>query len=82
MVCRQLNLYEGKAVPCCEHTPAAPDRIWLDQVQCTGYERRLDACNTTGFGHGACDSGRAVGVRCDLVPPPEGMIKKTLLYTE
>ena len=42
--------------------PNAP--IWLDEVKCTGEERRLEDCEHNAFGDTDCNHGEDIGVSC------------------
>ena len=39
-------------------------RIWLDNVQCTGNERRLRNCTASSSGINSCTHVQDAGVRC------------------
>ena len=39
-------------------------QIWLDNVQCTGTETRLDACRANTIGVHNCVHSEDAGVRC------------------
>lgn len=63
VVCRQLNC--GKAVS----TQGAnfgrgSDRIWLDDVNCTGTEATLSECRARSWGDHNCHHGEDVSVVC------------------
>ncbi|CAB4016122.1 deleted in malignant brain tumors 1 [Paramuricea clavata] len=64
VVCRQLgfqhaqNAYQGR------HFPDGTGRIWLDNVQCGGYELSLFSCRHSGWGNHNCGHSEDAGVRC------------------
>ena len=39
-------------------------KIWLDRVQCRGYEKRLIDCPAANLGTVGCGHGSDAGVRC------------------
>lgn len=41
-------------------------RIWLENVQCTGNERKLSDCTASSSGVNSCSHAQDVGVRCSL----------------
>ncbi len=43
---------------------AGTGTIWLDDVNCTGYETTLTNCSHGGWGSHNCDHGKDVSVRC------------------
>ncbi|XP_072025363.1 LOW QUALITY PROTEIN: uncharacterized protein [Amphiura filiformis] len=65
VVCRQLGLPYGAAQGVGRATfGQGSGVIWLDNVECTGSENRLDECNHNGWGIGNCDHSEDAGVRC------------------
>lgn len=64
VVCQQLGLGDsGKAYPGAKFGQGAGP-IWLDDVNCTGAEPQLEACEHLPWGKGDCDHTEDVGVRC------------------
>ena len=51
-------------------------RIWLDNVQCRGTERRLIDCNANALGSHNCQHFEDAGVRCQA-----GMYAKSSLLS-
>ncbi len=39
--------------------------IWLQDVDCYGYESQLEDCNHDGWGHTHCHHHEDVGVKCN-----------------
>lgn len=65
VVCRQLRFgTDATAVSGGRGFPEGEGQIWLDDVQCTGWEDRLDHCLTRGWGVNDCNHGEDAGVRC------------------
>ncbi len=69
VVCRQLGFAgaagSGVSVPFFGQG-AGP--IWMDDVQCVGFESSLTNCDFPGFGAHDCSHGEDVGVRCNSDP--------------
>ena len=38
--------------------------IWLDKVQCTGYEASIAICQNNGWGNHSCSHDQDVGITC------------------
>ena len=74
VACKQLGYTGGRSLR--GKWPAPGDMsIWLDNVDCTGSESRLDTCPHPGWGQHNCAAREAVGVRCSGTrqisePPP------------
>ena len=51
-------------------------QIWLDNVECSGTERRLIDCPSDRIGNHNCDHHEDAGVRCaDIVTCAQGAIR-------
>ena len=61
-VCTQLGYRTGAHFT----TTAPSDAFVLDDVNCSGGERRIDACPHSAYGVENCFSGEGMGVRCEL----------------
>ncbi len=67
VVCRQLGLPFGGAQPIGGANfgqGPQPAKIWLDNVDCTGSEARLEDCGHRGWGVQDCTHGADASVRC------------------
>ena len=64
VVCRELG-YQGAVSAYREaHFGRGTGEIWLDNVRCTGSERRLGLCDHKGVGDHNCDHSEDAGVVC------------------
>ena len=64
VVCRELG-YEGAVSEYKEaHFGEGTGEIWLDNVECTGSESKLDYCDHNGVGNHYCDHSEDAGVAC------------------
>ncbi len=63
VVCRQLGHTGGTAYSRA-HFGEGSDPIWMDNVQCSGNENRLEDCRFNGWGSNNCDHSEDVGVKC------------------
>ena len=50
-------------------------RIWLDNVQCTGFENRLIDCPANPLAQTDCNHSQDAGVRCAAGSCPQGTIR-------
>ncbi|CAC5422959.1 Neurotrypsin,Scavenger receptor cysteine-rich type 1 protein M130,Mucin-like protein,Hemicentin-1,Thrombospondin-2,Semaphorin-5A [Mytilus coruscus] len=62
VACRQLGYRTSN--PNFYTAGGGSNRIWLDNMKCSGTERRLDACTNQGWGNHNCDHSKDVGIRC------------------
>ncbi|CAI8055637.1 Deleted in malignant brain tumors 1 protein [Geodia barretti] len=70
VVCKQLCFESGEKGKVC---PILSDGIfWLDEVNCTGDEGRLDNCAHSNIGEHDCTLAEAVTVVCSTNVCPEG----------
>lgn len=70
VVCRQLGFIGGVKVEDSSVYGPAPDRIWLDEVDCDGTEEYLEDCGHYGWGVTDCSHHEDVGLRCTAPAPP------------
>jgi len=55
-------------------------QIWLDQVQCSGFEDSLEDCHHSPWGQTGCRHDEDVGVVCSHDNPSGVSSKKFLLF--
>ena len=65
-VCRMLGYGGGEALVDNEFGEGSGP-IWLDSVQCTGYEAEVGLCDHSDWGTHDCGHHEDVGVRCGTV---------------
>ena len=65
VVCRQLGL-GTTGIPILGFLPSASSSvpIWLDNVNCNGFESSLIECQHNGIGSHNCDHHKDAGVMC------------------
>ena len=65
VVCRQLGFTGGalSAITSAGFSRAS-GKIWMDNVDCGGNERRLKLCNHVGWGQHNCNHDEDAGVLC------------------
>jgi len=72
VVCRELGYPDGEASTDFRYSTHLD--VWLDDVDCTGAETRLEQCAHRAWGSHDCDARQqAAGVKCHsgiIVPPP------------
>ncbi len=76
VVCRQLGLGAALEAPCCAGDAQNPwgegvDPIWMDDLQCTGNEARLDTCAFAGWGNHNCSHWEDAAVVCQGAVVPQ-----------
>ena len=65
VVCRQLG-YTGGIAHKYAHFGEGSGQIWLDNVECGGYESLLTSCSANSFGDENCSHGEDAGVTCGM----------------
>uniref|UniRef100_A0A8C3FDB8 Soluble scavenger receptor cysteine-rich domain-containing protein SSC5D n=1 Tax=Chrysemys picta bellii TaxID=8478 RepID=A0A8C3FDB8_CHRPI len=72
VVCRQLGCGTALSAPGGARFGRGSDRIWLDDVHCTGTEAALTVCRALSWGDNNCKHGEDAGVVCsgNLQLPP------------
>ncbi|XP_011674148.1 deleted in malignant brain tumors 1 protein [Strongylocentrotus purpuratus] len=69
VVCRQLGYSGNVGVARSGGTyEQGSDPIYLDDVDCSGYESRLTDCSNTGWGNHDCGHSEDAGVQCEYSP--------------
>ncbi|KAL9986144.1 hypothetical protein ACROYT_G000235 [Oculina patagonica] len=66
VICRQLKLGTAVAAYSSARYGQGTGKIWMDDTQCTGNERRLQDCrfHHGGFGNNNCGHSEDAGVKC------------------
>ena len=64
VVCRELNFTRALEAKTYAHFGVGQDPIWLDDVECTGSEKRLADCRHNGWGSHNCVHNEDAGVIC------------------
>ena len=65
VVCRELGYSGAVSTICCSEFGRGRGPIWLDDVECSGNESRLDSCFHKGVGIHNCFHGEDAGVICE-----------------
>ena len=63
MVCRQLGQRGGISKGSARYGQGT-GRIWMDELKCSGNEKRLADCPFAGWGREDCGHGEDAGVIC------------------
>ncbi|XP_044844674.1 deleted in malignant brain tumors 1 protein-like isoform X2 [Mauremys mutica] len=71
VVCRQLGCGTALSALAGAHFGQGSDRIWLDDVQCTGTEAALAECRVRPWGDNNCHHREDAGVVCSDSSVPE-----------
>ena len=80
VVCRQLNYTRALQAKSYAHFGVGPDPIWLDDVHCSGSEKRLVDCKHNGWGTHNCMHTEDAGVVCSKTLNMWSMMKIIFLY--
>ncbi|XP_034613330.1 uncharacterized protein LOC117870330 isoform X9 [Trachemys scripta elegans] len=64
VVCRQLGCGTALSAPRGAHFGQGSERVWLDEVQCTGAEAVLTECKANPWGEHGCNPGEDASVVC------------------
>ncbi|KAG6922056.1 deleted in malignant brain tumors 1, partial [Chelydra serpentina] len=64
VVCRQLGCGTALSAPLGARFGRGSDRIWLDNVHCTGTEAALTICRARPWGQNNCHHGEDANVMC------------------
>ncbi|XP_071828952.1 scavenger receptor cysteine-rich type 1 protein M130-like isoform X6 [Apostichopus japonicus] len=66
VVCRQLGFASAYAAYHNAYYGQGSGRIWMDDLQCHGYESSLSNCGHNGFGNHNCGHYEDASVRCQI----------------
>ncbi|KAJ8030427.1 Neurotrypsin [Holothuria leucospilota] len=79
IVCRQLGLGSSGEAFRTATFGSGTGPIWLDNVACRGYERRIESCRSNDWGDHNCGHYEDAGVRCndDLATLPPAVPTST-----
>ena len=64
VVCRELGFSAALRAPTNAFFGPGSGRIWLDDVECQGYERSLANCQHRGWANHECDHSEDASVIC------------------
>ena len=71
VVCTQLGFPGALEAPQFAHFGEGTGRIWMDNVQCLGFENKLWECSFNGWGQNNCDHYEDSSVICEeSIPLP------------
>ncbi|XP_022186790.1 lysyl oxidase homolog 3 [Nilaparvata lugens] len=65
VVCRQLGFSRATRFTHNAHFGLARRKYWMDNIYCTGSEKRLAECRFDGWGSSDCSPSEAAGVICE-----------------
>ena len=66
VVCRELGYGVATSAPHSAAYGQGSGQIWMDDVHCTGSEKRLSSCPFSGRGIHNCGHGEDASVLCSL----------------
>ena len=69
VVCRQLGFPDATLSSTGSSFGEGNGSIWMDDVECSGDEARLEDCTFSGWGVNNCDHTKDSGVICSKMPP-------------
>ncbi|KAK7906858.1 hypothetical protein WMY93_015470 [Mugilogobius chulae] len=64
VACRELDCGNAVAVKYKAFYGMGTDRVWMDDIDCTGIENALAECPHRGFGENDCDHNEDAGLVC------------------
>ncbi|XP_078379682.1 scavenger receptor cysteine-rich domain-containing protein DMBT1-like isoform X2 [Oculina patagonica] len=64
VVCREIGYTGGSAVQSGAVNRHGNETIWMNNVQCSGYESSLFSCSHDGLNNHSCINSRSAGVKC------------------
>ncbi|KAF7659221.1 hypothetical protein LDENG_00001350 [Lucifuga dentata] len=64
VTCREMNCGSATSVKYASFYGRGQDRVWLDDIECTGHEKSIGECSHRGFGVHDCSHNEDAGVEC------------------